>query len=93
MKTIGFVVSHKENERRRALVPSDIKNVRNKSQVFIERGYGDVLGFNDVDYMEQGVNIVSREEALSKDIVCDPKIGDADYLDNLHNQVIFGWIQ
>lgn len=92
MKTIGFVVSHKENERRRALVPSDIKNVRNKSQVFIERGYGDVLGFNDVDYMEQGVNIVSREEALSKDIVCDPKIGDADYLDNLHNQVIFGWI-
>ena len=92
MKTIGFVVSHKENERRRALVPSDIKNIRNQSQVYIEKGYGEVLGFNDVDYMEQGVNIVSREEALSKDIVCDPKIGDAEYLKDLHNQMVFGWI-
>ena len=92
MKTIGFVVSHKENERRRALVPSDIKNIRNQSQVYIEKGYGEVLGFNDVDYMEQGVNIVSREEASSKDIVCDPKIGDAEYLKDLHNQMVFGWI-
>ena len=27
-----------------------------------------------------GCNVVSREEALNQDIVCDPKIGDADYL-------------
>lgn len=74
------------------MVPSDIKNIRNQSQVYIEKGYGEVLGFNDVDYMEQGVNIVSREEALSKDIVCDPKIGDAEYLKDLHNQMVFGWI-
>lgn len=92
MKTIGFVISHKENERRRALVPSDVKNIRNKSLVFVERGYGEVLGFNDIDYMEAGVNVVSREEALSKDIVCDPKIGDAEYLSDLRKQIVFGWI-
>ena len=29
---------------------------------------------------------------MSKDIVCDPKIGDADYLGRLNGQVAFGWI-
>ena len=74
------------------MVPSDVKNIRNKSLVFVERGYGEVLGFNDIDYMEAGVNVVSREEALSKDIVCDPKIGDAEYLSDLRKQIVFGWI-
>lgn len=73
-------------------MPSDVKNIRNKSLVFVERGYGEVLGFNDIDYMEAGVNVVSREEALSKDIVCDPKIGDAEYLSDLRKQIVFGWI-
>src|SRR5690606_3339659 len=35
----------------------------------------------------------SRHEATSKDVICDPKIGDADYLSDLEaGQIIFGWI-
>ena len=30
MKTIGFPISHKENEKRRAIVPEDIKKLSTK---------------------------------------------------------------
>lgn len=92
MKTVGLVISHKENEKRRALIPEHICNIKHPRQIFIETGYGDVLGFSDEDYAAHGVNICSREEALQKDIICDPKIGDGEYLEYLHNQTIFGWI-
>ena len=29
MKTIGFVISGKENEKRKALIPPDLKKIRN----------------------------------------------------------------
>lgn len=92
MKTVGFPISNKENELRRALVPAHIKNIKNKNQLFFEKGYGAVLGYSDEDYEMQGGHIVSRDEVLSKDIICDAKIGDADYLDQLRNQTIFGWV-
>jgi N5-(carboxyethyl)ornithine synthase len=92
MKTIGFLISHKENEKRRALVPADIKNIKDKGNVYIETGYGDVLGYSDEDYRSAGVNISSRADILTKDIICDPKIGDAEYLDELRGQTIWGWI-
>ncbi len=93
MKTIGFIISHKENENRRALIPSDLKKVKNTNYVYIETGYGNVLGYTDDDYLKYGVHICSREEVLRQNILCDPKIGDAEYLSNLQNgQIIFGWI-
>lgn len=93
MKTIGFVTSHKENENRRALLPDDVLAIRNKQNVYIEHSYGDVLGYSDADYLNRGIGgICSREEILRKDIICDPKVGDAEYLDDLSNQVIFGWV-
>ncbi len=92
MKTIGFLISHKENEKRRALVPADIKNIKNKGNVFVETGYGDVLGYTDEDYRSTGVNISSRDDIFEKDIICDPKVGDAEYLDKLDNQTIWGWV-
>ena len=92
MKTVGFPISKKENEKRRSLIPSDVVSIKNKKMLFVEKGYGDVLGFTDNDYSTQGINVVDREEVLSKDIICDPKIGDAEYLNNLHQQTIFGWI-
>ncbi len=55
MKTIGLPISHKENERRRALVPNDIQSIKHPEMIFIETGYGDVLGFTDEDYAEQGI--------------------------------------
>ena len=93
MKTIGFPISHKENENRRAIIPEDIKKISNPGLVFVETGFGDVLGISDEEYKNVGCNICSHQEAIQKDIVCDPKIGDADYLDSLHKgQTIFGWV-
>lgn len=92
MKTIGFPISHKENENRRAIIPIHIKFISNPEYLFFEKGYGNVLGIGDEEYQRVGANIASREEVLQKDIICDPKIGDAEYLEVLKNQIIFGWV-
>lgn len=92
MKTIGFPISTKENESRRAITPKHLKNITHKDHIYVETGYGKVLGYTDEDYLNEGVQIVSKDEVLKQDIICDPKIGDADYLDLLKDQTIFGWI-
>lgn len=93
MKTIGFIISHKCGERRRALLPSDIINsVKNPSYLYFERGYGRSVGYEDEAYQEAGCNIVSREEAMSCDVICDVKLGDADYLESITDgKVLYGW--
>lgn len=93
MRTLGLIISKKENENRRALVPEDLVYIKNKSHIYIEEGYGNVLGYSDDEYKEKGVGgVCSRDEILKKDIICDPKIGDAEYLSNLQNKIIFGWV-
>lgn len=92
MRTIGFVKSHKENESRIAILPEDLTKIRHISEIFIEQGYGEDFGILDNEYQSKGANIASRREVLTKDIICDPKIGDAEYLKTLNNQIIFGWI-
>ena len=84
MKTIGLPISHKENESRRALVTDEIRNMRCADHIYVERGYGEVLGISDREYEAVGCHVVSREEVLSREIICDPKIGDAEYLEALH---------
>lgn len=93
MKTIGLVKSHKEHENRRALIPEDIHLIKNKAYVFIEESYGEVLGYSDENYLREGIGgVCSREEILKKDVICDPKVGDAEYLESLNGQIIFGWV-
>lgn len=93
MKSIGFPISLKENEYRRALLPNDVLKIKNRDRLFFEYGYGEKLGFSDSEYISFGANMVSRSEVLCKDVICDPKIGDAEYLDNLkYRQTIFGWV-
>lgn len=92
MKTIGFPISHKENERRRAIIPTHLANIKHTNMLYVERGYGDLLGFSDYDYERYGVHLCSHDETLSRDVICDPKVGDADYLDKLSNQTVFGWL-
>ena len=93
MKTIGLIISHKNGERRRALLPDDIqKNVKHPQQLFFEEGYGLSIGISDEQYRAVGCNIVSRKEALSCDVITDVKLGDADYLDQIApNKILFGW--
>lgn len=92
MKTVGLPISDKLNENRRALIPLHIKSIKNPRNLYIEKGYGKVLGYSDEEYLACGVNMVDREIVLKQNIICDPKIGDANYLDQLDNQVIFGWV-
>lgn len=92
MKTVGFPISHKENEYRRAIVPTHLKNIEHPELLYFERGYGEVLGIEDKEYEACGCHIVTNDKVLLKDIICEPKIGDADYLEKLNHQTIFGWI-
>jgi len=93
MKTVGFPISHKENENRRAIVPDDLKKISHPELIYIETGFGNVLGLTDSDFEAVGCHISSHDEILKTDIICDPKIGDADYLEILNKgQTIFGWI-
>lgn len=93
MKTVGFPISPKENENRRAIVPEDVNLLSHPEFVFVESGFGDVLGISDEEYTAAGCNICTHEDAIRKDIVCDPKIGDADYLEQMREgQIIFGWV-
>ena len=92
MKTVGFPISHKENEYRRAIVPEHLKKIEHPELLYFEKGYGIVLGIDDSEYEACGGHVVSHEDVLAKDIICDPKIGDADYLTELKNQTIFGWV-
>lgn len=93
MKTMGLVISNKSGEKRRALLPQDIcKNVKNSGNLYVEHGYGKVLGIEDAEYEKAGCNIVDRKGALACDIICDVKLGDADYLDKLsEGKIMFGW--
>lgn len=93
IKTVGFPISHKENESRRAIIPEDIKRMEYPEYLYFENGYGSVLGIDDSEYEHMGCKVSSREEILAQDIICDPKIGDGDYLEKLQiGQTIFGWI-
>lgn len=93
MRCIGFPVSHKENEFRRAIVPEHIRLMLHPECLYFEKGFGQVMGIDDSEYEALGCHIESRESVLTKEIVCDPKIGDADYLNVLYKgQTIFGWV-
>lgn len=92
LKTIGFVTSTKENELRRAILPQDLVNIKNKHFIYLEKGYGKDFYIEDSQYEQLGCKIESREEILTKNIIIDPKIGDADYLKKLNHQCIFGWV-
>lgn len=93
MNTIGFPISHKENENRRAITPEHIRKLSEPGQLYFEEGYGLVLDIPDAAYQALGCHICSREEVLKQDVICDPKIGDAEYLGELsESQTIFGWV-
>ena len=70
MKTVGLPISRKENELRRALIPAHVRLMKKPEMLYFEKGYGEILGYSDSEYLEAGSHIVSREETLGKDIIC-----------------------
>ena len=92
MKTMGFVISHKNGEQRRAILPEDAAQLRHPGQLYFESGYGVSVGASDEEYITAGCHVVSREEAMACDIIADVKLGDADYLDKITpGKLMFGW--
>lgn len=93
MKTIGFAISKKKNEQRRALIPPDLNNVEHVNRLYFETGYGEVLGYSDQDYLEMGVHAVKREIVYEQDIICNPKAPEPEEREFFKKgQTLFGWI-
>lgn len=92
MRTMGFVISHKNGERRRAILPDDLENFPHTHCLYFEKGYGESVGVGDSEYVALGCHCVSRQDALKCDIIVDVKLGDADYLDEIDDgKILFGW--
>ena len=93
MKTMGFLISHKNGEKRRAILPEQIANLKYPAQLYFEAGYGQSVGVADEEYEACGCQVVSREEAMKCDIIADVKLGDADYLEQIEGKkILFGWV-
>lgn len=93
LNTIGLLKSHMAHERRIALLPQDLAKIQQRESFYIEKDYGIELGISDESYAILGAHIVSRDIALKQNIICDPKIGESDFLDQLDaDQTIFGWL-
>lgn len=93
MKTVGFIKSTKENEKRVAIAFEDIFKIKNREMLFFEKNYYKNFNISDEELIRVGVNVVDREEVLNKDIICDPKAGDGDYIAELQEgTIVFGWI-
>ena len=92
MKSIGFLISNKEHEKRRAIELEDIDKVKNKDFLVFQSGYGVELGYTDEELMNTGCKVANREDVMKCDIICEPKIGDMEDLEKLRNKTIFGWI-
>ncbi len=92
MKTIGYVVSHKNNERRRALIPQDIRRIEHRSRLVVESGYGDALGYSDADYISEGASVALRRQVLKSDVIVDVKLGDTDIMPYITPaKTLIGW--
>ena len=47
---IGFLISRKPGEKRRAILPEDLCIVKHPENIFIEEGYGESVLKNDDEY-------------------------------------------
>lgn len=93
MKTIGFVISGKENEKRRALVPKHMQNIKNCNSLCFEEGYATHMGIADSEYQALGCHIKPKKEVYKCDVVCNPKAPEPE--ERLlfgSGQTLFGWI-
>lgn len=93
IRTVGFPLNCKENEHRQAMILKDIARMKHRNKLYFETGYGKAFAVSDRMLSEAGVHVVSREKVLDQEIICDPKAGDADYIEKLvEGQIVFGWI-
>ncbi len=92
MNTVGFLISHKNNEKRRALMPDDLGQIHYLGNLLFEKGYGESLGIDDAEYIKKGAIFSDRSEVLKCQVLVDVKLGDADYIKEIKpRSVLCGW--
>ena len=74
-KTIGFPVSHKENEKRRAIMPDHVSGINHPDRLFFEEGHGLVLEIPNKEYARYGCIIAPRRRSLSRMLFVTRKLG------------------
>ena len=73
-------------EKRISITPETSKSFKNLGlKVFLEKGFGEGLGYSDKDYTDNGVEILnSSSEVLSKsDLICKVNFPDVKELDQI----------
>ena len=73
-------------EKRISITPETSKNFKNLGlKVFLEKGFGESLGFSDKDYTDNGVEILSNaSDVLSKsDLICKVNFPEAKDLEQI----------
>lgn len=90
---MGFLKSEKSGEKRIALLPKDLVNVKHCGQLYMEEGYASDFEIDDDEYRIHGCHIMTKQEVLQMDILCETKIGEASWLYDIEpGKVLFGWI-
>jgi len=93
MRNIGFVISGKENERRRAVLPHHLVKVRHRSNLIFERGYGLPFGIPDEAFEAMGCKVMDRDAVYEMDVICNPKAPEPNERDRFRKgQTLFGWM-
>ncbi len=92
MAQMGFLISSKPGERRRALLPEQVRQIAGRDELVFECGYGGTLGIPDSDYLAAGARVGERQQVLACKMLVDVKLADADYLGRLgRNKLLIGW--
>lgn len=93
LSTMAFIRSEKAFEKRLALLPQHMKEIKHVDQLYFEQGYGKDFHIKDEAYEQMGAHVVMKKEALCKDIICDVKLGEATYLEQIaDHKILTGWI-
>jgi N5-(carboxyethyl)ornithine synthase len=93
MQAIGFVISGKPGERRRAVLPRHLLSVRHRQMLFFEQDYAIHLGIPDECYTDLGCRVVPRREAYRCPVICNPKAPtDSEYSLYGRGRTLFGWL-
>lgn len=88
MKEIGFPKMHKEMNEKRDFLPRFFKQLINeKAKLFLEKNYGDGMGFSEEDYLKENPNIqfVDHKDCYTKDMVVvlrAPELYEIEWMKN-----------
>ncbi|WLR49674.1 hypothetical protein LC040_10155 [Bacillus tianshenii] len=84
IKNIGFPIMDKEQEEKRDFLPVFFRKLKQYNcDCFLEKGYGEKLGYTEEDYLEQNDRIVfaEREEVFKQDLIIVIRVPEFESLD------------